>query len=52
MNASDKKALAEYKLDMEIIAYKERQEKEEDKRREWAQRNGNDSGYDPYWNLD
>jgi hypothetical protein len=52
MNQTDKKALAEYNEDMAVIAEKARRDAEEDVRREWAQRNGNDSGFDPYWNLD
>ncbi len=52
MNASDKKALKEFQEDMAVIAKKEAEEVQEDIRREWAQRNGNDSGFDPYWNLD
>jgi hypothetical protein len=51
MNAADKKDLADYKEDMAAIAEKARFESEENIRREWAQANGNDSGFDPYWNL-
>jgi hypothetical protein len=52
MNAADKKALAEYKEDIAAIADQARFESAENVRREWAQANGNDSGFDPYWNLD
>ena len=52
MNKADKKIAAEYKEDMAIIAEAERREAQEEERRQWAQRNGNDSGFDPYWNLD
>jgi hypothetical protein len=52
MNATDKKVLAEYKEDIAAIAEQARIEFEENIRREWAQANGNDSGFDPYWNLD
>ena len=52
MNKADKKSMADYKEDMAAIAEKERMEAVENERREWAQRNGNDSGFDPYWNLD
>ena len=52
MNAADKKALAEYKEDTAAIAEQARIESKENIRREWAQANGNDSGFDPYWNLD
>ena len=52
MNKADKKIAAEYKEDMAAIAEAERREAQEEERRQWAQRNGNDSGFDPYWNLD
>jgi hypothetical protein len=52
MNANDKKDLTEYKEDIEVMAEKARIESNENFRREWAQKNGNDSGFDPYWNLD
>ena len=52
MNSTDKKALADYKDDMAAIAEQARSDAEEDARRVWAQANGNDSGFDPYWNLD
>jgi len=52
MNANDRKDLAEYKEDLAVINQKARIEHEENIRREWAQKNGNDSGFDPYWNLD
>jgi hypothetical protein len=52
MNASDKKALSEYKEDAAAIAEQARFESAQNMRREWAQANGNDSGFDPYWNLD
>ena len=52
MNATDKKTLAEYKEDMEVIAEQACFERQENARREWAQANGNDSGFDPYWHLD
>ena len=51
MNAADKKALTEYKEDMAAIAARARFEADENICREWAQANGNDSGFDPYWNL-
>lgn len=47
-----KKELTEYKEDMVAIAEKTRFGAEENIRREWAQVNGNDSGFDPYWNLE
>ena len=52
MNAADKKALAEYKEDMAAIEEQARFESEQNIRRQWAQANGDDSGFDPYWNLD
>ena len=52
MNAADKKALAEYKEDIAAITEQARFESAANVRREWAQANGNDSGFDPYWNLD
>jgi hypothetical protein len=52
MNATDRKALTEYKEDIAAIAEQARFESEQNIRREWAQANGNDSGFDPYWNLD
>ena len=51
MNAADKKDLMDYKKDMAAIAERARFETEENIRRERAQANGNDSGFDPYWNL-
>lgn len=52
MNKADKEALAEYRADMAVIAEQASTEAAENERREWAQRNGNDSGFDPYWNID
>jgi hypothetical protein len=52
MNASDKKDLADYREDIAAIAERARFEADENIRREWAQANGNDSGFDPYCNLD
>lgn len=52
MNKTEKKVMAEYKEDVAVIAEQKRKEAAENDRREWAQRNGNDSGFDPYWNLD
>lgn len=52
MNKADKKELANFNEDMLAIAEQERRETAEDERRVFAQRNGNDSGFDPYWNLD
>lgn len=48
MNETDKKAFEEYKADMQAEADQAEFELAEDRRREWAQRNGNDSGFDPY----
>ncbi len=52
MNAKDKKTLQEYKIDMEAIAEDACFENQENARRAWAQKNGNDSGFDPYWNIE
>ena len=52
MKATEKKEFANYKEDMAAIEEKARFESAENARREWAQVNGNDSGFDPYWNLD
>lgn len=52
MNAADKKAEEDFMNDMADAAEKEYASIVEDQRREFAQRNGNDSGFDPYWNLD
>lgn len=42
---------ANYREDMVSEREAERAALEDAARREWAQANGNDSGYDPYWNL-
>jgi hypothetical protein len=52
MNASDRKELANYKEDIAAITEQARLDLQETIRREWSQANGNDSGFDPYWNLD
>ena len=52
MNVLDRKTLTEYKEDIAAIAEKARIEGEENARRDWSQKHGNDSGFDPYWNLD
>lgn len=52
MNKQDKAELAEFIIDQKALAEKEAFEAQEDERRVWAQNNGNDSGFDPYWNLD
>jgi hypothetical protein len=52
MNANDRKDLAEFKEDLAAIAEKARIDFENNMRYTWSQKNGNDSGYDPYWNLD
>ncbi len=52
MNAIEKKELIDYKNDISAEKEKARFELQEAIRREWAQVNGNDSGFDPYWNLD
>lgn len=52
MNEQDKKIFEEHKEDMAAIAEQVRYESEENARREWAQRNGNDSGFDPYWDIE
>ena len=51
MNAADKKEFAAYTADMKAIKEQAEAEHKEDIRREFAQKNGNDSGFDPYWNL-
>lgn len=52
MNTSDRKELANYKEDIASIADQAQFDLQETIRCEWAQANGNDSGFDPYWNLD
>ena len=52
MNTRDRTELAEFKEDMAAMAEKARIDSENNIRREFAQKNGNDSGFDPYWNLD
>jgi len=52
MNARDTKTFQEYKIDMEAIAEDIRFENQENARKSWAQANGNDSGFDPYWNIE
>lgn len=52
MNKADKNALADYIEDMAEIAEQDRFERKENARRLWSQRNGNDSGFDPYWNVE
>lgn len=51
MNKADKKEMDAYAQDMQRIKDLEEIEAKEDLRREFAQQNGNDSGYDPYWHL-
>lgn len=51
MNKADKKAFEEYKEDMRQEALMAEWEVREQQRREWAQLNGNDSGFDPYWDV-
>ena len=38
-------------MERERNEWRARFEADENTRREWAQANGNDSGFDPYWNL-
>ena len=52
MRAAEKKELANYKEDIAAIKEQANFEFKEIIRREWAQSNGNDSGFDPYWHLD
>lgn len=47
----DKQAFKDYQEDMQAERERQAQEEKEEHRRNWAQRNGNDSGYDPYWYL-
>lgn len=42
---------AAYREDVAAQREEERMEALEETRRQWAQRNGNDSGFDPYWYL-
>lgn len=42
------KEAANYREDMAQESEERRVAVAEDRRREWAQRNGNDSGFDPY----
>lgn len=51
MNASDKKTLMEMREDREEEANRAEVDSREQRRILWAQRNGNDSGYDPYCHL-
>lgn len=51
MNKTDKKALKEYKEDIQQILENEEYERQEQQRIQFAQKNGNDSGFDPYWNM-
>ena len=45
---NEKQEFKNYIEDMKAEKEIERLEREEIRRREWAQQNGNDSGYDPY----
>ena len=51
MNKVDRKAMQEYKEDLAQEKTNEEYEKQEQRRIEWSQRHGNDSGFDPYWNM-
>lgn len=51
MNKADKKTFEEYKEDLQQEKLASEWEVKEQQRREWAQNNGNDSGFDPYWNM-
>ena len=51
MNAADKRTIQEMREDREAEASRAALESNEEHRILWAQRNGNDSGYDPYCYL-
>ena len=44
----NKTEAANYREDMQQLKEDQRAEQAENQRRAWAQRNGNDSGFDPY----
>ena len=48
MNATDKMIATEMREDRKAEANRAEFESSEERRMVWAQKNGNDSGYDPY----
>ena len=51
MNATDKKVFLEMREDARRDAERAERDANEARRISWAQANGNDSGYDPYYYL-
>lgn len=51
MNSNDRAVMQAHREDLAQEREDLRAEQAEDLRRQWAQRHGNDSGYDPQWNI-
>jgi hypothetical protein len=52
MNKADKAVMQAHREDLAQEREDLRAEQAEDRRRQWAQSHGNDSGFDPYWNIE
>lgn len=51
MNRNDRAVMQAHREDLAQEREDLRAEHAEDLRRQWAQRHGNDSGYEPQWNI-
>ncbi len=52
MNKADRAVMQAHREDLAQEREDLRAEQAEDRRRQWAQSHGNDSGFDPYWNIE